>query len=66
MLRKALTLGIVFILALSLLSVSLVTCFTLDTAEAHPANCVGDWVFVDGEWFWIEFCDPPPHPWHTG
>ena len=35
MLRKALTLGMVFILALSLLAVSMVTCFTYD-AEAHP------------------------------
>ena len=34
MLRKALTLGMVFILALSLLLVSMVTCFTYD-AEAH-------------------------------
>ncbi len=35
MLRKALTLGMVFIFALSLLLVSMITCFTLD-AEAHP------------------------------
>ena len=34
MLRKALTLGMVFILALSLLAVSMVTCFTYD-AQAH-------------------------------
>ena len=34
MLRKALTLGIVFIFALSLLLVSMVTCFTYN-AEAH-------------------------------
>ena len=34
MLRKALTLGMVFILALSLLAVSMITCFTYD-AEAH-------------------------------
>ena len=33
MLRKALTLGMVFILALSLLAVSMITCFTYD-AEA--------------------------------
>ena len=39
MLRKALTLGMVFILALSLLAVSMITCFTYD-AEAHP----------DGHW----------------
>ena len=36
MLRKALTLGMVFILALSLLVVSMITCFTYD-AEADPA-----------------------------
>ena len=35
MLRKALILGMVFILALSLLVVSMITCFTYD-AEAHP------------------------------
>ena len=34
MLRKALTLGMVFILALSLLAVSMITCFTYD-AQAH-------------------------------
>ena len=34
MLRKALTLGMVFILALSLLAVSMITCFAYD-AEAH-------------------------------
>ena len=34
MLRKALILGMVFILALSLLAVSMITCFTYD-AEAH-------------------------------
>ena len=33
MLRKALTLGMVFILALSLLAVSMITCFTYE-AEA--------------------------------
>ena len=39
MLRKALTLGMVFILALSLLLVSMITCFTYD-AEAHgPFHC---------------------------
>ena len=35
MLRKVLTLGMVFILALSLLAVSMITCFTYD-AEAGP------------------------------
>ena len=40
MLRKALTLGMVFILALSLLAVSMITCFTYD-AEAHGGyNCI--------------------------
>ena len=38
MLRKTLTLGMVFILALSLLAVSMITCFTYD-AEA------------DGQWW---------------
>ena len=37
MLRKALTLGMVFILALSLLAVSMITCFTYD-AEAHGGH----------------------------
>ena len=44
MLRKALTLGMVFIFALSLLAVSMVTCFTYD-AEAHKDfhyYCVSD------------------------
>ena len=48
MLRKALTLGMVFILALSLLAVSMITCFTYD-AEAHKHHhhwCVND---DDGE-----------------
>ena len=34
MLRKALILGMVFIFALSLLAVSMITCFTYE-AEAH-------------------------------
>ena len=37
MLRKALILGMVFILALSLLAVSMITCFTYE-AEAHGNN----------------------------
>ena len=37
MLRKALILGMVFILALSLLAVSMITCFTYD-AEADVLN----------------------------
>ena len=47
MLRKALTLGIVFIFALSLLAASMITCFTYD-AQAHDDfhyRCVND----DGE-----------------
>ena len=40
MLRKALTLGMVFIFVLSLLLVSMITCFTYD-AEAHG----GYWCF---------------------
>ena len=35
MLRKVLTFGIVFIFTLSLLAVSMITCFTYD-ATAHP------------------------------
>ena len=48
MLRKALTFGIVFILALSLLAVSMITCFTYDaTADApgmghYHMNCTHD------------------------
>ncbi len=34
MLRKTLTLGMVFVLALSLLAVSMITCFTYE-AQAH-------------------------------
>ena len=37
MLRKTLTLGMVFILALSLLAVSMITCFTYDS-EAGAGN----------------------------
>ena len=37
MLRKALTLGMVVILALSLLAVSMITCFTYE-AEAHDVE----------------------------
>ena len=45
MLRKALTLGMVFIFALSLLLVSMVTCLTYD-AQAHEEIC-----------WWGEDCD---------
>ena len=41
MLRKALTLGMVFIFALSLLAVSMITCFTYD-AEAHGGNDINN------------------------
>ena len=37
MLRKTLILGMVFILALSVLAVSMITCFTYD-AEAHAID----------------------------
>ena len=40
MLRKALTLGMVFILALSVLAVSMITCFSYD-AEAHLVDAFG-------------------------
>ena len=62
MLRKALTLGMVFIFALSLLAASMITCFTYD-AEAHNLEHCG-WVLVcvNGvcKWFWV--CIPI---WHT-
>ena len=45
MLRKTLTLGMVFILAISLLSASMITCFTYE-AEAHPPRC---WVSITCE-----------------
>ena len=52
MLRKALTLGIVFILALSLLAVSMITCFTYE-AEAHGG-------------YWCTHPGPPPMAGHFG
>ena len=42
MLRKALTLGMVFILALGLLAVSMITCFTYD-AEADGGHGGPHW-----------------------
>ena len=51
MLRKALILGMVFILALSLLAVSMITCFTYD-AEAHlddPHSAVHWDCYDDGD-----------------
>ena len=55
MLRKTLTLGMVFVLALSLLAVSMITCFTYE-AQAHPLwSCENDngdivivWEPIDG------------------
>ena len=38
MLRKALTFGIVFIFTLSLLAVSMITCFTYDAAADAPGT----------------------------
>ena len=59
MLRKVLTLGMVFIFALSLLAVSMITCFTYD-AEAHagffcynPLTCESD----------VHFDQHPGVPW---
>ena len=60
MLRKALTLGMVFILALSLLAASMVTCFTYD-AEAHLKNCKVVEIRVEGNRVIITLeCE-----WHT-
>ena len=39
MLRKALTLGMVFIFALSLLAVSMITCFTYDAEADDKWDC---------------------------
>ena len=60
MLRKALTLGMAFIIAVSLLLVSMVTCFTYD-AEAHNNwwRCTHQ---EDGTVEWPEFKKPDP-PW---
>ena len=58
MLRKTLTLGIVFILALCLLLVSMITCFTYE-AEAHDLwSCLIDGDreivgFPQGEQCWV-------------
>ena len=41
MLRKALTLGMVFIFTLSLLAVSMITCFTYDAAAMAPPDDFG-------------------------
>ena len=64
MLRKALTLGMVFILALSLLAVSMITCFTYD-AEADPLHCGWVWLCIPPvPCGWIPMCIPQPN-WHT-
>ena len=47
MLRKALTLGMVFILALSLLAVSMITCFT------YEAEAVKEWYCWNGNGCWF-------------
>ncbi len=66
MLRKALTLGMVFILALSLLAASMITCFTYD-AEAHVRlRCrVVDVRVENGEIIIDLDCTPIQHH-HTG
>ena len=62
MLRKALILGMVFIFALSLLAVSMVTCFTYE-AEAHNYTHPGDhWVCTNG-WRARTFHFNPGFPW---
>ena len=50
MLRKALTLGMIFILALSLLAVSMITCFTYD-AEADAGNHAHYACYLNGKLF---------------
>ncbi len=47
MLRKAVILGMVFIFALSLLAVSMITCFTYD-AEADPGQDINGNLPADG------------------
>ena len=63
MLRKVLTLGMVFILALSLLAVSMITCFTYE-AEAHDIEeCHIIWLCICNICIPIgEICEPV---WHT-
>ena len=45
MLRKTLSLGMAFILVISLLLVSMIACFTYD-ADAHPPRC---WIVITCE-----------------
>ena len=63
MLRKALILGMVFILALSLLAVSMITCFTYD-AEADGGHQGNHWSCPD---IGIVHHDPnnPECTWYT-
>ena len=50
MLRKVLTLGMVFIFALSLLAVSMITCFTYDAEAGALVNGHQHWECeLDGE-----------------
>ena len=66
MLRKALTLGMVFILALSLLAVSMITCFTYDADADIQLHCtVVDVKIVDGKIIVTLECTPMEHH-HTG
>ena len=58
MLRKALTLGMVFILALSLLLVSMVTCFTYDAQADDKFICT-----KDGK---VKIFDAPEDGWSCG
>ena len=51
MLRKALVLGMVFILALSVLAVSMITCFTYDAEAGELKNGHQHWdCELNGEW----------------
>ena len=73
MLRKALTLGMVFIFMLSLLVVSMMTCFSYDT-EAHaidmfavpdPRPGHGHLECTDGIVTFTDLHAPPPLPGFT-
>ena len=58
MLRKALTLGMAFILVLSLLLVSMITCFTYDAEADHK------WWCYNHETECVQIADAPkPDPW---
>ena len=49
MLRKALTLGMVFILALSVLAVSMITCFTYEAEAGALVNGHQHWDCTNGK-----------------